>query len=129
MTTPDDDRTHGGIYPDVDRVDEVIRQMPNVGFGSHYVDAVRAARDALAALSSPPADDVREALARAIRRGYLGTDGYSPTSDDYNMADEVMAAFEVRLRGTVTDARIQPRTQSEREAWDDGFASGLGVHS
>lgn len=42
------DRTHGGVYPDVERVDMVIKQMTVLGFGSNYVEAVQAARDALA---------------------------------------------------------------------------------
>jgi predicted NAD-dependent protein-ADP-ribosyltransferase YbiA (DUF1768 family) len=51
------------------------------------------------------ANDVREGVARAIRKGFLGgMDGYDPSYEDYDMADAVMAAFDVRPRRTITDA-------------------------
>jgi len=53
------------------------------------------------------ANDVREGVARAIRKGFLGgMDGYDPSYEDYAMADAVMAAFDVRPRGTVTYAEV-----------------------
>lgn len=85
-----------------------------------------------AALSSPPADDVREALAREIyRRLYpgdintpdsmrsaesdakerdrayktwdRGREGYAPGAICRRLADAILARFEVRLRGTETN--------------------------
>ena len=48
------ERTHGGTYSDVERLDLVIRQMPILGYGAYYVEAVQAARDALAQESADP---------------------------------------------------------------------------
>ncbi|WP_336632632.1 MULTISPECIES: hypothetical protein [unclassified Microbacterium] len=45
-------RTHRGTYSDVERVDMVVKQMPILGYGVYYVEAVQAARDALAQQSA-----------------------------------------------------------------------------
>ncbi|MDR6691372.1 hypothetical protein J2X55_002284 [Microbacterium sp. 1154] len=65
-----------------------------------------------AALSTPPADDVREALAAIVKRTSQAFGGPSlaefandpPTRKHYATADAIRAAFEVRPHGTVTDA-------------------------
>lgn len=58
----------------------------------------------LAAMSSPPADDVREALAYAMHQ-LRHPCGEPPVDFDYERADAILSdpRFPVRLRGTVTD--------------------------
>ena len=99
---------------------------------------------------TPPADDVREALAREIyRRLYpgdintpdsmrsaesdakerdrayktwdRGREGYAPGAICRRLADAILARFEVRLRGTVTDAEpAHPRRlRACVEAWPE----------
>lgn len=67
--------------------------------------------DLITALSTPPADDVREALASLIEREY---DAADPMGEGMVPAGRALASvilsdtrFEVRLRGTVTDAEVE----------------------
>lgn len=70
---------------------------------------LREVTDALAALSTPPADDVREALAAVLDDSllcwtYNGTHTvFHPTKG----ADAVLARFEVRPRGAVTETETE----------------------
>ena len=56
----------------------------------------------------------------------LAADGFA-----YLEAEQLVRQFEMLVRAfdpdAVIHARIRPRTQSEREAWDDGFAFAAGV--
>lgn len=63
--------------------------------------------------STPPDDDVREALAEVIEKNRMWTrrmsDGYpsSGSNDGRAIADAILAAFEVRPRGPVTAAAVE----------------------
>lgn len=68
-------------------------------------------------VATPPADDVREALAQTIANSFFAMEagespevgGYTaptPTGGDMQLAVDILAAFEVRPRGSVTDAEI-----------------------
>ncbi|MCW2165386.1 hypothetical protein B0I12_002541 [Microbacterium hydrothermale] len=61
--------------------------------------------DLIAALSTPPADDVREAL--------IGILSYN-SGDEVEAVRRILNRFEVRPRGTVTDA------EALAKAWDEG---------
>jgi len=87
-----------------------------------YARLDTAVRDLIVALSTPPADDVREALrsdvAGEISGIQVGTGYESTTIGIYaalEAADAILAQFEVRPRGTVTDA------DALAKAWDEGF--------
>ena len=60
-------------------------------------------RESHVTLSTPPADDVREALARVMHE-MRHPCGEPPVDFDYERADLVLAAFEVRPHGKVTEA-------------------------
>ncbi|KQT75376.1 hypothetical protein [Microbacterium sp. Leaf436] len=71
-----------------------------------------ALEELVAALSTPPADGVREALAKILtglddREWAIATaDGHSHLDGYFEAADRILSAFEVRPRGTVTDAEV-----------------------
>ncbi|WP_144834063.1 hypothetical protein [Microbacterium sp. BH-3-3-3] len=77
---------------------------------SEHLDMVSTSLEKLLdALSAPPADDVREALASVIadakaHPSFPRPEGFPPLERDYRAADTILATFEVRPRGTVTDA-------------------------
>lgn len=73
----------------------------------HVVIESDAIRSVLAALSTPPADDVREALIAQLRRPVWDAPGYATEAQAPMVADAVLAAFDVRPRGTVTDAEVE----------------------
>lgn len=57
----------------------------------------------LSALSTPPADDVREAVAETV----LSASPPYRLVATYEITDALLAEFEVRPRGTVTDAEVE----------------------
>lgn len=103
------------------------KDRPTITRRSHMdqIVGIERLRDLLAALSSSPADDVREALVRTVRSGRRDklnariewanddTDELPfPTGqEDEYIADAILSRFEVRLRGTVTEL-----TDATREA-------------
>jgi hypothetical protein len=109
-------RRHYSMAPTAYRTDGSIAQMPSVedvAYCERQFDEWLARHDAevrAAALSSPPADDVREALAAAL-------------ADNRKLRRLLAAALdaEVRLRGTVTDAEpAHPRRlRACVEAWPE----------
>jgi hypothetical protein len=88
------------------------------------------------ALSSPPTDDVREALANVIADGeghpsFPRPKNFPPLDGDYRAADAILAAFEVRPRGPVTDAEVERATKAptEQDYFDDYVRAGIPVET
>ena len=65
---------------------------------------------------SPPTDDVREAVRFLLHTGGVNQDG---AQDADLLTSELFAAFEVRPRGTVTDAEVEAAGRVMYERWDD----------
>lgn len=85
--------------------------LERLAAGKKFADDVRVLRmalDRLAALSTPPADDVREALARIVE------DNFEAEDEPHRTADAILAAFEVRPHGTFTPSFDAWRALIER---------------
>lgn len=93
---------------DLRRIVEASRAAwPQDGIGAdRHVNALRDAIESLITdLSSPPADDVREALIARLRRPVREAPDYATEARAPMVADTILSdpLFEVRLRGAVTD--------------------------
>lgn len=95
-------------------IDQPSASMPGmVEYGSHVpddvvdanaiVDRILADERITVSMSSPPADDVREALVTAVLDACESADAVY-VQEAQEIADAILAAFEVRPYGTVTDA-------------------------
>lgn len=110
-------RRHYAHGPTAYREDGSVAKMPtaaDVEYAERQFDQWLAAHDAalVDALSAPPADDVREALDGVHYCPQHG-DMLAPLDDrdvrsircvETHTVEQIVAAFEVRPRGTVTDA-------------------------
>ncbi|MCW2165083.1 hypothetical protein B0I12_002238 [Microbacterium hydrothermale] len=89
----------GPNTPPADDVREALAALGRLATGAEYahdIRLVRAALERLELISSVAEDDVRKAIAVMLR-----------TEPDANLVtDALLAAFEVRPRGTVTDAEV-----------------------
>lgn len=105
------------------------KDRPTITRRSHMdqIEGIERLRDLLAALSTPPADDVREVLEAIWDDGNAtGLDGWvGPGRGTRPVDSEAIearsraikkhgAAFEVRPRGTVTDAEVADLVDPER---------------
>lgn len=83
----------------------------DVGAASPGPDTHVVLRRLLDALSTPPADDVREALADLLMSDRVMNVDAAGRDYAYVEADAILAAFDVRPRGTVTDAAVEAASE------------------